>query len=73
MPGMSGSDLYRVVVEQHPGIADRFVFVSGDTVNATTSTFVETTGRPLVMKPFTVAEILDILTHISKTEKLVPG
>jgi two-component system NtrC family sensor kinase len=64
MPGMSGNDLYRAVVERHPGIADRFVFVSGDTVNAATSTFVEETGRPLIMKPFTVAEILDILTHI---------
>jgi len=71
MPGLSGDALYERVAEEHPEMAQRFVFISGDTVNAESRAFVALTGRPLIAKPFSIADIQDILDEYVKrrTEK----
>jgi two-component system NtrC family sensor kinase len=58
MPGTSGVDVYRRLVEQDPSVRDRFVFITGDT------TAVE--GHALVLpKPFTASDLDGVLGKIA--------
>jgi signal transduction histidine kinase/ActR/RegA family two-component response regulator len=62
MPGeVSGQDLYRWARVERPGLASRFVFVTGDTMSESALAFLETTGRRCVQKPFSVEGYLDVL------------
>jgi signal transduction histidine kinase/ActR/RegA family two-component response regulator len=62
MPGeVSGQDLYRWARVERPGLAMRFVFVTGDTMSESALAFLETTGRRCVQKPFSVEGYLDVL------------
>jgi signal transduction histidine kinase/ActR/RegA family two-component response regulator len=62
MPGeVSGQDLYRWARQERPGLASRFVFVTGDTMSESALAFLETTGRRCVQKPFSVEGYLDVL------------
>jgi len=63
MPGLSGNALYQRVAKERPEMAERFVFISGDTVNTSSRTFIAYTGCPLIMKPFNIAEIRGILAE----------
>ncbi|HZN02001.1 MAG TPA: hybrid sensor histidine kinase/response regulator [Candidatus Polarisedimenticolia bacterium] len=62
MPGeVSGQDLYRWARVERPGLASRFVFVTGDTMSESALAFLEATGRRCVQKPFSVEGYLDVL------------
>jgi CheY-like chemotaxis protein len=62
MPGeVSGQDLYRWARVERPGLAARFVFVTGDTMSESALAFLEATGRRCVQKPFSVEGYLDVL------------
>lgn len=52
MPRLDGSDLYREVTRRFVGRAPRFVFITGDLVNADTLKFLEATKAPCLHKPF---------------------
>src|SRR4029079_9021657 len=41
MPGLDGPALYRALARVHPALADRFVFVTGDTLAAETGAFLQ--------------------------------
>jgi len=73
MPGMSGKTLYQAISEKQPETARRFVFVSGDTVSTDTKAFISDCGRTLVMKPFSVTEILGIVARTTKREESARG
>jgi two-component system NtrC family sensor kinase len=64
MPGLGGPDLYRRLQEQRPGLARRVIFVTGDTMNATTQGFLASTGLPYLTKPFTVQEFRRAISQI---------
>jgi len=57
MPGMDGEALYKHVQENHPELARRIVFVTGDTVSGTARTFLDRTGNRWLAKPFNIAEV----------------
>ena len=57
MPGLDGPALREVLELEHPGLARRMVFVTGDTMNPATREFIERTGIPSLSKPFTVEEV----------------
>ena len=57
MPGMGGRDFYESLRARAPGLADRVVFATGDTVAGDTLAFLESTGRPVLTKPFKLAEL----------------
>jgi C4-dicarboxylate-specific signal transduction histidine kinase/ActR/RegA family two-component response regulator len=62
MPGqVSGEDLFRWVQENRPDVAQRFVFVTGDTVSESTQQFLEKTGRRFIQKPFAIQDYLATL------------
>ncbi len=57
MPGVGGREIYEALRERAPGVAERVVFATGDTVAGDTLAFLEATGRPVLTKPFKLAEL----------------
>ncbi|MFH1031950.1 MAG: response regulator [Chloroflexota bacterium] len=60
-PTMNGKELYQWIKEQHPEIANRVIFTTGDIAGGDTQTFLEQTGRPFLPKPFTPDELKAII------------
>lgn len=57
MPGLNGRDVYGQVVQLRPALARLFIFVTGDVVESLSNGFIADSGRDVVEKPFTIAEI----------------
>ncbi|HEY8062177.1 MAG TPA: ATP-binding protein, partial [Gemmatimonadales bacterium] len=57
MPGLNGRDVYGQVVERRPALGRLFIFVTGDVVESLSNGFIADSGRDVVEKPFTIAEI----------------
>lgn len=57
MPEMDGGELYRVVERNRPEIVPRVMFITGDTLSESTIGFIESTGRPLLEKPFGLPDL----------------
>jgi PAS domain S-box-containing protein len=57
MPGMSGRDVFEHIRTTHPCLVERLIFVTGDVVESVSNGFIAASGREVVEKPFTVAEI----------------
>jgi two-component system NtrC family sensor kinase len=57
MPGMGGRELFETLLARAPDAAARVVFATGDTVAGDTLTFLEQSGRPVLHKPFKLAEL----------------
>jgi len=51
MPGINGRQLYLQLVESGLGVADKVIFMTGDTVNSDTWEFIESTGNAVMTKP----------------------
>ena len=56
-PVVNGQQLYRFIEESYPELVDRVVFTTGDVVNNETQSFLERSGRPYLLKPFTLDEL----------------
>jgi CheY-like chemotaxis protein len=61
MSGVSGMDLYETLKKKQPDMADRTVFITGDTMTEETNDFLASSGRPYLAKPFTPMEFLEIV------------
>jgi signal transduction histidine kinase len=57
MPELDGPGLYREVEGRHPGLSQRFIFLTGDTLSAETREFLRETGASCLSKPFAPAEV----------------
>ncbi|MGB9593837.1 MAG: ATP-binding protein, partial [Anaerolineae bacterium] len=64
MPGFGGDALYEYLKEHRPEFIKRLVFITGDTASAQTRAFLRKAGRPVVEKPFDVAELLRTIQNI---------
>ena len=63
MSGLSGMDLYQTLRKKRPDMADRTVFITGDTMTEETNEFLASSGRPYLAKPFTPMEFMEIIEH----------
>lgn len=61
MSGVSGIDLYQTLKKKCPKMADRTIFITGDTMTDETNEFLTASGRPYLAKPFTPMEFLEII------------
>lgn len=61
MPGVDGIQLYLMLHDHRPEVAENFIFMSGDTVDTSALNFVEGTERPFLAKPFTLSSMLDVV------------
>jgi two-component system NtrC family sensor kinase len=57
MPGMSGREFYAELRKTCPELAERVIFVTGDTVSPDTQSFLKQIGRPHLAKPFSLEEV----------------
>jgi PAS domain S-box-containing protein len=64
MPGMDGPALWRELNEQHPELASRMAFITGDTLSASIAPFLRETGLPWLEKPFTPEQLLALVARI---------
>jgi PAS domain S-box-containing protein len=56
MPELDGPSLYRLLERQQPHLCQRCIFLTGDTLESATQDFLEQSGAPCLMKPFSIAE-----------------
>ena len=61
MPDMSGDVLYTELCQRAPSAAERVVFLTGDTQSESARGFLESTGRPMVSKPFLLDDLAAVL------------
>ena len=59
MPGLSGIELYRDVLQTDPALASRFVFVTGGAYAPAAEQFLQSVANPKLIKPFTPRELND--------------
>lgn len=65
MPDGSGEDFFRSVVREQPGLAKRFVFMTGDTANTSAWQFLEAEQVPVLGKPFTADSLFQVLERVT--------
>jgi len=64
MPGMGGREFFETLRARAPDAAARVVFATGDTVAGDTLAFLERSGRPVLGKPFKLAELRATLASV---------
>lgn len=57
MSGMTGEEVYQTIETAYPEQAGKVLFMTGDLHSETASRFVRRTGRPVLAKPFTLADL----------------
>jgi PAS domain S-box-containing protein len=57
MPGMDGVRLFREASRRHPQLADRFIFMTGDTLSPATRELLERSRATRLTKPFSSTEL----------------
>jgi len=68
MPGISGIEVYHRISKNKPELAERFLFLTGNTIGSETIDFLNQTGNFYLAKPFTIANLLEVVK--SAIEKL---
>lgn len=61
MPGLSGLELLANLRERNPGLVERVIFVSGDTISQNTRTIIEQSGNLFLAKPFSFEQLQQTL------------
>jgi signal transduction histidine kinase/ActR/RegA family two-component response regulator len=70
MPGISGQRLYRLVESLNSNLRNKFLFVTGDVVNAQTKRFLEQAGIQPLRKPFKIQELVEAIEGILSRNQL---
>jgi len=68
MPEMGGEKLHAAIVEQHPDLQERMIFVTGDTVSPASRSFLEQSGARWLSKPFNIATLEKLVNSHFQTE-----
>ena len=68
MPGIDGKEIYHEVFARDPGLADKIIFISGDTVSLEELGFLEHKEKRLLPKPFKVHELLDTIAYFEQLQ-----
>jgi signal transduction histidine kinase len=61
MPRLGGREFFETLLTRAPSAARRVAFSTGDTVRGDTLDFLESSGRPCLQKPFSLAELKTLL------------
>ncbi|MBP1610394.1 MAG: signal transduction histidine kinase, nitrogen specific, NtrB, partial [Acidobacteria bacterium] len=67
MPHMSGKELYGWIKDNRPSLAERIIFVTGDTVSTETRTFFEENRSRFLAKPFKIEDVMDAIQQTLET------
>jgi CheY-like chemotaxis protein len=66
MPVMDGPGLWSELKEKHPDLLRHTAFITGDTLSAAITPFLNETGTPLLEKPFTPEQVLSLIVRIEE-------
>lgn len=61
---LTGKQLYHEIAEQYPHMVRRVLFITADMLNYQTRLFMESTGRPVLEKPFLMADFMVELNKV---------
>lgn len=64
MPRTNGMALYALWRKEAPALADRTIFVTGDSLGAETEDFIARTGCPCIYKPFKLNELAQTIVDM---------
>ena len=64
MPLMSGKEFFRAATLFKPGLARRFIFLTGDLVQEETRAFLDSVGTPYLAKPFPLATLEKVVANL---------
>jgi two-component system NtrC family sensor kinase len=73
MPEMDGRRFYEAVRERDPLLAQRIIFVTGDTVSNNSRAFLEGTGSRWLSKPFSIREVEELVGKTLRNEPVGPA
>ena len=62
--GVTGADVHKWLTLHRPELAQRILFITGDTVNQETISLLKKTRAPCIEKPFRVSQLLAMLTNL---------
>lgn len=65
-PIMNGRELYQHIKEEHPELANKVIFTTGDVLNDKLELLLRETNRPYLPKPFTPDELTAIVRQALK-------
>lgn len=57
MPLMNGQELFESLQKKSPHLANKVVFTTSSMMGPDTESFLKSSGRPLLVKPFTIEEL----------------
>jgi DNA-binding NtrC family response regulator len=60
-PAMDGIQLYQYLEQEHPELARRVIFTTGDVMSDYIAQFLEGIKRPFIPKPFTPDELKQVI------------
>jgi len=63
-PGMNGMEFYRYLRTEHPELADRVIFTTGDVLNSEVKEFLQDLSAPFLPKPFTPEELKILVSKV---------
>lgn len=66
LPEITGIQLYRLLKEDHPELSLKMIFITGDTMNVNVQLFLQESGIPYLMKPFTPKDLVRKVKTILK-------
>jgi CheY-like chemotaxis protein len=64
LPYLGGRTLFQQVEERLPHMASRFVFVTGDYTNPESRSFLDSTGQPVIGKPYELEALLGAVAEV---------
>ncbi len=67
MPQMSGRDLFKWIKVNHPHLANRIIFVTGDMISVETRSFFEDNQNRYLAKPFKIEEVKEVVQQVLET------
>jgi CheY-like chemotaxis protein len=73
MPEMDGRQFYAAVRQQHPALAHRILFLTGDTVNEETRAFLKSVGNHHLGKPFQLEALRQAILAIVNAPPPAPA
>jgi len=62
MPIMGGEAFYRELCSSYPRLGKRVIFCTGDIANLATQRFLNSTGAPVIFKPFQLSTVLEVVS-----------
>ena len=70
MPRMNGRALYETWEVEKPGLTEKVIFVTGDSVSEGNRAFIASTGRPCVYKPFQFCQLVEAVAAMEESQSV---